>query len=99
MMPSATVPAPRTLSDDLRSRLGEVAQHHGGQVPLHGRLFSQWLHHAYPRECPYPHKSGTTNPMTVDAWVEQNGENSMEASDEEMRRHVYDSAQSKAKTE
>ena len=33
----------------------QVASHHGGKVPLHGRLFAQWLHHAFPRECPYPH--------------------------------------------
>merc|ERR1719322_1208044 len=31
-----------------------VSAHHGGRVPLHGRLFAQWLHHAYPRECPFP---------------------------------------------
>merc|ERR1719394_778451 len=29
------------------ARLEEVAGHHGdGRVPLHGRLFAQWLHHA-----------------------------------------------------
>eukprot|EP00438_Fugacium_kawagutii_P025768 Skav230049 [mRNA] locus=scaffold1221:11456:16810:+ [translate_table: standard] len=27
---------------------------HDGQVVLHGRLFAQWLHHAYPQECPMP---------------------------------------------
>ncbi|CAE7211809.1 unnamed protein product [Symbiodinium sp. CCMP2592] len=29
------------------------------EVPLHGRLFAQWLHHAFPRDCPFPHVSGT----------------------------------------
>merc|ERR550537_644654 len=28
-------------------------------IPLHGRLFAQWLHYAFPHECPYPHMSGT----------------------------------------
>merc|ERR1719281_2166442 len=26
-------------------------------VQLHGRLFAQWLHYAFPHECPYPHLS------------------------------------------
>jgi len=63
-LPSATVPAPRTLPDALRQRLEEVAEHHGGRVPIHGRLFAQWMHHAYPRECPYPHVSGTAKLLT-----------------------------------
>lgn len=70
---SATVPAPRALPLELRTRLDEIADHHGGQVPLHGRLFAQWLHHAYPRECPFPHKSGTTSPMTADQWMQERG--------------------------
>jgi len=47
--------ANRTLSPQLLDLLDEVAQHHGGQVPIHGRLFSQWMHQAYPRECNHPH--------------------------------------------
>merc|ERR1719476_828164 len=62
---SSTVPAGRTLQPILVARLDEIASHHGGVVPLHGRLFSQWMHHAYPRECPYPHMSGTTKPQRV----------------------------------
>merc|ERR1719379_1272928 len=54
-------------------RLNDIATHHGGYVPLHGRLFAQWLHHAYPRECPYPHVSGTTNPMLSDQYVAVTG--------------------------
>lgn len=43
-------------------RLEQIAQQDSGRdgtrlVSLHGRLFAQWLHHAYPRECPYPHAS------------------------------------------
>jgi len=42
-------------------------------VPLHGRLFAQWLHHAYPRECPYPHVAGTTHPQDTDDWLKNTG--------------------------
>jgi len=66
----------------LRSRLEQVAESHGGHVPLHGRLFKQWLHHVFPLDCPYPHEAGTTN---LGAWT---GQDSDQASDEEMRRHV-----------
>jgi len=53
---SSTVSAPRQLSARLLKRLDEIAARHGnGEVPLHGRLFAQLLHHEYPLECPYPH--------------------------------------------
>jgi len=45
----------------MRSQLREIAKASpGGMVPLHGRLFAQWLHYAFPRECPFPHKAGET---------------------------------------
>ena len=90
-MPSATVQAPRKLPNELRSRLDEVAQQNHGQVPLHGRLFAQWLHHAYPRECPFPHVAGAANPMTADEWM-QARHGSVSASKEEMLRVVQSSA-------
>lgn len=83
-LPSSTVAAPRALSGELLSRLEEVASHHEGTVPLHGRLFAQWLHHAYPRECPYPHTTGSTNPLTADEWMQEKGVKSVTASKEEM---------------
>lgn len=48
-------------NDYLASHLEEVAEIHGGRVPLHGRLFSQWLHFAFPHECPYPHTEAPVN--------------------------------------
>jgi len=57
-MSSSTVASDRVLSGWLLQRLDEVASHHNGQVPLHGRLFAQWMHYAFPRECPYPHAHG-----------------------------------------
>merc|ERR1719362_924779 len=87
-LPSATDKAPRVLSAELRSLLDEVASHHRGLVPLHGRLFGQWMHHAYPRECPYPHKAGTTKPVGVDEWELERGADAAIATDDEMQHHV-----------
>jgi len=75
-MPSATTAVGRKISPLLRSRLNEIAQHHGGVVPLHGRLFAQWMHLAYPRECNYPHLSGTTYRKTMEEWERETGERS-----------------------
>eukprot|EP00441_Pelagodinium_beii_P038403 CAMPEP_0197629402 /NCGR_PEP_ID=MMETSP1338-20131121/7266_1 /TAXON_ID=43686 ORGANISM="Pelagodinium beii, Strain RCC1491" /NCGR_SAMPLE_ID=MMETSP1338 /ASSEMBLY_ACC=CAM_ASM_000754 /LENGTH=579 /DNA_ID=CAMNT_0043200439 /DNA_START=134 /DNA_END=1873 /DNA_ORIENTATION=+ len=86
-LPSATVAAPRELPQELSKRLEDVAEHHEGSVPLHGRLFAQWLHHAYPRECPYPHTSGSTNPMTADEWM-QDQNRSVSATRAEMQEIV-----------
>merc|ERR1719378_23263 len=86
-LPSSSVAAPRTLSETLLTRLDDVAASHGGKLQLHSRLFAQWMHHAFPRECPYPHLSGTTNPQTPDEWLESTGEETT-ATDEEMMVHV-----------
>lgn len=72
LTPSATMPSNRNLSPWLHQRLEEVAKHHGGRVPLHGRLFAQWLHYAYPRECQFPHVSGTTDPKRPEDWMANN---------------------------
>merc|ERR1719345_686241 len=84
---SSSVVAPRKLSPALLGRLGEIAAEHGGSVPLHGRLFAQWMHHAFPRECPYPHVAGTINPQTPDEWLESTGGETT-ASTEEMKSHI-----------
>jgi len=84
---SSSVVAPRKLSPALLGRLGEIAAEHGGSVPLHGRLFAQWMHHAFPRECPYPHLADTTNPLTPDEWLRISGEDTS-ATQEEMLGHV-----------
>jgi len=84
---SSSVAAPRALPADLRSRLQDIAEHHGGLVPLHGRLFAQWMHHAFPRECPYPHRSGTTAPVRGPEWQERTGVNFM-ASASELQEHI-----------
>merc|ERR1719476_151630 len=63
-------------------------------VPLHGRLFAQWLHHAYPRECPYPHLSGTVSQQSPDEW-EDSGSDSI-ASEEEMLQFTAPAAAANA---
>jgi len=72
-LPSASVSAPRTLPSALVRKLEEVAAHHEGLVPLHSRLFAQWMHFAYPRECQYPHISGTTLNMSTKEWSAASG--------------------------
>jgi len=72
-LPSSSLVAQRKLLPALLDRLGGIAAEHGGRVPLHGRLFGQWMHHAFPRECPYPHVAGSTNPQTPDEWMKENG--------------------------
>jgi len=84
---SSTVSAPRKLPSELLERLGAIAAEHGGSVPLHGRLFSQWMHHAFPRECPFPHLSGTIAPKTPDEWFEATGEEAI-FTEEQMMPHV-----------
>merc|ERR1719238_216201 len=87
--PSETQDAPRNLSTSLVARLNEIAGRHRGRVPLHGRLFMQWLHHAYPRECPYPHVSGTFNLVTQDEWILMHDDiDDVEATDSEKQLHA-----------
>jgi hypothetical protein len=70
---SDSVEAPRDLPTMLSLRLEEIAARHSGTVPLHGRLFAQWMHHAFPRECSFPHMSGTTQRIGVNAFTERTG--------------------------
>ena len=86
-LPSETTAAPRTLSSALLGRLADIAAYHGGRVPLHGRLFAQWLHHAYPRECPFPHAAGTTSTQTPDEWEETTGRSGL-TTEEEVKTHI-----------
>lgn len=52
------------LNGTLSAQLHRIAEVHGGKVPIHGRLFAQWLHYVFPRECPFPHKVGATVSQT-----------------------------------
>jgi len=81
---STTVQAPRGLSANLVKHLNEIAQNHGGKVPLHGRLFAQWLHHAFPRECVFPQVSGTHQPLSAEDWMRVQNSTSASVSPEEL---------------
>lgn len=86
-LPSQSVVAPVPLSAKLLQRLEDIATMHKGAVPLHGRLFAQWMHHVYPRECPYPHVSGATDSKLPEEWLDAGGEDD-KATEDEMREHV-----------
>jgi hypothetical protein len=84
---SQTVTSPQKVSANLLQRLDDIAATHMGTVPLHSRLFAQWMHHVYPRECPYPHISGTTDSKLPEEWIVVSG-NDGTATKEEMMQHV-----------
>jgi len=84
-----------STSRAVQKKLREVAKHHGGEVPLHGRLFAQWMHHVYPQECPFPHMSGTINPLHPEIFEEEVGQ-SVGASKEEMQQHLENAKWRKA---
>jgi len=86
-LPSRTVAAPQKLSASLIQRLDDIAATHLGVVPLHGRLFAQWMHHVYPRECPYPHITGTISPLLPEEWQATSGNDGV-ATHKEMTEHV-----------
>lgn len=90
-LPSDTVEAPRNLSDTLVRRLQEVADRHDGKVPLHSRLFAQWMHHAYPSECIFPHVHGVSSVVSSDEWL---AEGDRHVSEEVMRQFVGEEAES-----
>lgn len=71
-------------SDPLRKQLEDIAAlSPGGKVPLHGRLFAQWLHYAFPQECPFPHKSGATVALTPNEFGDK-----YLSSEDEMLKHA-----------
>merc|ERR1740130_1024047 len=90
MIASASMPSGHTLSPWLHQRLDEVAKHHGGLVPLHGRLFAQWLHYAYPRECSFPHAAGSIDPMHPQEYIRVHNVSAASLSTDEAdwQRHV-----------
>lgn len=67
-------PRPHKRRVALAAQLERIAAANGGQVPLHSRLFAQWLHYAFPRECPFPHKAGefAGHTLTTNAYGMEN---------------------------
>merc|ERR1719192_1749813 len=58
----------QVVTSELKAKLHTVAAHHAGTVPLHGRLFAQWMHFAFPLECPFPHVAGNASVMSAKHW-------------------------------
>jgi hypothetical protein len=85
---STPTTAARSISATQKGRLQSIADYHEGLVPLHGRLFAQWMHHVFPRECPYPHEAGKINPLTPDEWMLQSGQEQAQASEDEIRDRI-----------
>jgi len=75
--------APPALEGSPTWQLQMIADTHGGEVPLHGRLFAQWMHYAFPHECPFPHMTGTTSAVSPTEY----GTGHL-ASTDDMRRQV-----------
>eukprot|EP00747_Dinoflagellata_sp_TGD_P157559 gnl/TRDRNA2_/TRDRNA2_177749_c2_seq14.p1 gnl/TRDRNA2_/TRDRNA2_177749_c2~~gnl/TRDRNA2_/TRDRNA2_177749_c2_seq14.p1 ORF type:complete len:589 (+),score=126.89 gnl/TRDRNA2_/TRDRNA2_177749_c2_seq14:60-1826(+) len=73
---------PPQLKGSLTTQLEQIADSHDGTVPLHGRLFAQWLHYAFPRECPFPHKMGDTTSKSPLEYGD------FQASKDEMKQHA-----------
>lgn len=82
---SSTVDAPRRFPRALTRKLREIARGPGGEVMLHGRLFAQWLHFAFPNECPYPTVVAGTEALTPGHWF---GNRAKSASQQERDAHV-----------
>jgi len=70
-MSSDTVQAPRQLPKVMQDRLHEIASRNNGEVPLHGRLFSQWMHHAFPNECAHPEITEDASVLTPSHWLDK----------------------------
>jgi len=52
------------ITRSLKAQLQDIARENEGMIPLHGRLFAQWLHFVFPTECPFPHKAGTISGLS-----------------------------------
>jgi len=70
--------------DAAEARLRDIAGRNGGEVPLHGRLFAEFLHNAFPTDCPYPHLAEDASAFSPGRW--SSGKH--KASEEERRQHV-----------
>jgi len=84
---SDTVVAPRNLSSSLLARLDDVAKSNEGRVPLHGRLFAQWMHHAFPRECSFP-QIAEHDALLPEDWRQTMQINTVLISDAELEGHL-----------
>jgi hypothetical protein len=71
------------LDASMIAQLEKIAKNNRGMVPLHSRLFAQWLHYVFPHECPFPHKNGAVSAATPNEYGD-----SYIASKDEMSKHA-----------
>jgi len=87
------------LNPSLTRLLRDIADYHGGLVPIHGRLFAQWMHQAFPRECAHPHDGFDYNRFNTSSQLEYVDRWADDAEQDvylEMRRGLPDKAASHA---
>lgn len=68
--PSSSMAAPRSLPSALAKELDAIAASHDGAVPLHSAEFREWLHGAFPNECPLP----TASEGAAEEWERHSAE-------------------------
>jgi len=83
-----SMPQSSEISAPLRAKLDEVARTHNDNVPMHGLLVAQWLHFAFPHECPYPHEAGTISPKTPEEWRIEQGDEADSVSEDEVKQII-----------
>merc|ERR1719336_2014075 len=88
-MSTSSVDAPRDLSETLVDKLWAIADRHSGKVPLHARLFAQWMHFAFPSECTYPQIVEDAAVLRPSHW---SGQQRATATDEERERCISEFA-------
>lgn len=74
--------------EGLASELEGVARRDGGEVRLHGSGFAEWLHRAFPWECPTPGGRSHTNPKTASEWMADPGNDTIDT--EELMLEIAD---------
>eukprot|EP00928_Gymnodinium_smaydae_P024432 TRINITY_DN1976_c0_g1_i1.p1 TRINITY_DN1976_c0_g1~~TRINITY_DN1976_c0_g1_i1.p1 ORF type:complete len:501 (-),score=77.48 TRINITY_DN1976_c0_g1_i1:282-1784(-) len=87
LSPELTALQPRLLQ-----RLYSIADSSTGRVVLHSRSFAQWLHHVFPRDCPYPTVSNGSRPMNMISYQRATGRTAL-ASLKQMRAKRHFKAQ------
>merc|ERR1719409_1156545 len=90
-MTSESMKAPRDFSKGMTDKMYAIAARNGGEVPLHGRMFAQWLHYAFPHECPYPHVvDSDTKVLDPVKWVVKDAQLASETEREVHRNAIHD---------
>eukprot|EP00927_Polykrikos_kofoidii_P043910 TRINITY_DN37_c0_g1_i1.p1 TRINITY_DN37_c0_g1~~TRINITY_DN37_c0_g1_i1.p1 ORF type:complete len:596 (-),score=81.25 TRINITY_DN37_c0_g1_i1:54-1841(-) len=77
------------LSSAIVRRIYDIAEEHGGSVPLHGPDFSEWMHFAYPRECTHPKMFGPAHSQHLDEWETQTHSDAV-VTDDQLGSYISD---------